>query len=176
MLRLAIAMASAGLSAGCFQPLYGQAPLSSGLTLQNALSAVDVQHIDAPRGSEDARIAVELRNALLFDLTGGEGGIAPTHRLNIKMKTSRSALIVDPQTGRTEAEVTGIDVKYILTELATGRPVVNATAFARVGSDIPGQQQRFARWRAQRDAEDRAAKVIADQIRARLASYLVAGT
>ena len=117
-----------------------------------------------------------MRNALLFDLTGGEGGIAPTHRLNIKMTTSRSALIVDPQTGRTEAEVTGIDVKYILTELATGRPVVNATAFARVGSDIPGQQQRFARWRAQRDAEDRAAKVIAEQIRARLASYLVAGT
>ena len=73
MLRLAIAMASAGLSAGCFQPLYGQAPLSSGPTLQNALSAVDVQHIDAPRGSEDARIAVELRNALLFDLTGGDG-------------------------------------------------------------------------------------------------------
>ena len=39
-----------------------------------------------------------------------------------------------------------------------------------------GQQQKFARSRAQRDAEDRAAKVIADQIRSRLASYLVAGT
>ncbi|TMJ31006.1 MAG: hypothetical protein E6G88_06165, partial [Alphaproteobacteria bacterium] len=61
-------------------------------------------------------------------------------------------------------------------ELATGRPVVNATAFARVSSDVPGQQQRFASSRARRDAEDRAAKVIADQIRSRLASYLIAGT
>ena len=135
-----------------------------------------MQQVDAARGTNDARIAVELRNALLFDLTGGEGSIAPTHRLNIKMTTSRSALIVDPQTGRTEAEVTGIDVKYTLTELATGRPVVNATAFARVSSDVPGQQQRFASSRARRDAEDRAAKVIAEQIRSRLASYLVAGT
>jgi len=45
-----------------------------------------------------------------------------------------------------------------------------------VSSDVPGQQQRFASSRARRDAEDRAAKVIADQIRSRLASYLVAGT
>jgi LPS-assembly lipoprotein len=37
-------------------------------------------------------------------------------------------------------------------------------------------QQRFAHQRAQRDAEDRAAKVIAEQIRSRLASYFVAGT
>jgi LPS-assembly lipoprotein len=176
LIRSAFAIGSAGLLAACFQPLYGQPPLSGGPTLDSALAAVDVQQIDAPRGSPDSRIAVELRNALLFDLTGGQGSIAPTHRLAIKMTTSRSAIIVDPQTGRTEAEVTGVDVKYILTELATGRPVVNATAFARVSSDIPGQQQRFARSRAQRDAEDRAAKVIADQIRTRLASYLVAGT
>jgi LPS-assembly lipoprotein len=176
LIRAALAIGSTGLLAACFQPLYGQQPLSGTPTLGNALAAIDVQQIDASRGSIDARIAVELRNALLFDLTGGESSIAPTHRLYVRMTTSRSAIIVDPQTGRTEAEVSGIDVKYTLTELATGRPVINATAFARVSSDIPGQQQRFARSRAQRDAEDRAAKVIADQIRARLASYLVAGT
>ena len=48
--------------------------------------------------------------------------------------------------------------------------------FARVSYDIPGQQQRFARARGLRDAENRAAKVIADNIRSRLASYFVAGT
>jgi LPS-assembly lipoprotein len=176
LFRAALAIGSAAMLAACFQPLYGQPPLSGAPNLDNALAAVDVQQIDAPRGSAQARIAVELRNALLFNLTGGEGGIAPTHRLAIKLVTSHSALIVDPNTGRTEAEVTGIDVKYTLTELATGRPVVNATAFARVSSDIPGQQQRFARSRAQRDAENRAAKVVADQIRTRVASYMIAGT
>ena len=48
--------------------------------------------------------------------------------------------------------------------------------FARVSYDIPGQQQRFARIRGLRDAENRAAKVIADNIKSRLASYFVAGT
>src|SRR5260370_40090682 len=139
VLRSALALGSAGLLAACFQRLYGRPPLSGAPTLGNALAAGDVQQVDAARGSSDARIAVELRNALLFDLTGGEGSIAPTHRLNIKMTTSRSALIVDPQTGRTEAEVTGIDVKYTLTELATGSPVVNATPVARVSSGRPGQ-------------------------------------
>jgi LPS-assembly lipoprotein len=45
-----------------------------------------------------------------------------------------------------------------------------------VSYDIPGQEQRFARQRGLRDAENRAAKVIASQIRTRLASYFVAGT
>ena len=48
--------------------------------------------------------------------------------------------------------------------------------FARVSYDIPGQEQRFARLRGLRDAENRAAKVIADNVRTRLASYFAAGT
>ena len=48
--------------------------------------------------------------------------------------------------------------------------------FARVSSDTPGQQQRFARVRGLRDAETCAGKVIAENIRSRLASYFVAGT
>ena len=47
--------------------------------------------------------------------------------------------------------------------------------FSRVSYDIPGQQQRFAAARGLRDAENRAAKVIADSIKSRLASYFVAG-
>ena len=41
--------------------------------------------------------------------------------------------------------------------------------------NIPGQQQRFAGERGLIDAENRAAKVIADNIRSRLASYFAAG-
>src|SRR5207253_849076 len=52
----------------------------------------------------------------------------------------------------------------------------SGTTFARVSYDNPGQQQRFANARGQRDAENRAAKVISDNIKARLASYFAAGT
>jgi LPS-assembly lipoprotein len=174
--RAAVAVALAAPLAACFQPLYSQAPLSGGTNLRAALAGIDVRQIPARRGSVDERVAVEVRNALLFDLTGGSGTTSPTHRLNIRMTTSKSALIVDITTGRTVAEVTGIDVSYTLTELSTNRVVVNGTGFARVSSDVPGLEQRFANDRALRDAEDRAANVVAGQIQSRLASYLVAGT
>ena len=79
-------------------------------------------------------------------------------------------------TGRVMAEITGIDASFTLIELATGKTVMGGRTFARVSSDYPGQQQRFARLRARLDAEDRAAKVIAENIRTRLASFFVAGT
>lgn len=160
---------------GCFQPLYGERSLAGGPGLRQTLAAVDVQQIEAPRGSPEARVAVEIRNALLFELTGGGGSISPTHRLAIRMRTSRQAVIVDADTGRYEAIISGINADYALTELATGKVVVTGTTGSRVSSDIPGQQQRFAQARALREAEDRAARVIAEQIRTRLASFFVAG-
>ena len=172
----ALAIAAAVLLSACFQPEFAQVPLSGGPSLRASLAGIDVRQIPAPRGSPDERVAVELRNALLFDLTGGSGNTSPTHRLNIRMTTSKSALIVDITTGRTVAEVTGIDVTYTLTELATNRVVVNGTSFARVSSDVPGLEQRFANERALRDAEERAANVVASQIQQRLASYMIAGT
>ena len=54
--------------------------------------------------------------------------------------------------------------------------VVRDQTFSRVSYDLPGEQQRFAGARALRDAENRAAQIIADNVRSRLASYFVAGT
>jgi LPS-assembly lipoprotein len=164
------------LLAGCFQPLYGERPIAGSDTLRGAMRAVDVEQIAAARGSAEERIAVQLRNALLFNLAGGAGRVAPTHRLNIRMIVSRSALIVDPATGRTVNEITGVDTYYKLTEIATGKIVVDGQSFARVGSDVPGLEQRFALWRGEIDAEERASKVVAEQITNRITSYLAAGT
>jgi LPS-assembly lipoprotein len=65
---------------------------------------------------------------------------------------------------------------YSLTEIATGKIFVTDSTFAHVDYDIPGSEQRFAKQRAARDAEDRAIQVVAETIRNRLASYFVAGT
>ena len=92
------------------------------------------------------------------------------------MASSRVSVIVDIDTSRPDIENYGITATYSLTEIATGKVVVTGQTFARVSYDIPGQQQRFARARGLRDAESRAAKVVADNIMARLASYFIAGT
>ncbi len=174
--RLAAAFAAAALVAGCFQPMYGKRSVTGGPGLTEILSAVDVAQIDAPKGSSEARLAVELRNALLFDFTGGSGSTAPTHKLTIRLASQRTSIIVDLTSARPDLENYGLDATYTLTEMATRKVVVNGTTFARVSYDIPGQVQRFARIRGLRDAESRAAQVIADHIKSRLASYFVAGT
>jgi LPS-assembly lipoprotein len=176
LLRLAIIGAAGGLMAGCFQPVYGDHSFTSSPGIAAAMASVDVSQINARSGSPEARVAVELRNQLLFDLTGGAAPPTPTHRLVMRMTTTRLSVIVDVTSGRPDVEDYGINVNYTLTDIKTGKPVVTADTFARVSYDIPGQEQRFARARALRDSENRAAKLIADNVRARLASYFVAGT
>ena len=174
--RLAAALAVAALAGGCFQPLYGERSPTGGPVLRDQLSAVDVLQIEAPKGTDESRLAVEVRNALLFDLTGGGDAASPTHRLKIAISSTRSSVIVDINTSRPDIENYGLNATYTMTEIASGKIVVTGQTFARVSYDIPGQQQRFARIRGLRDAETRAAKVIAENVRSRLASYFVAGT
>jgi LPS-assembly lipoprotein len=113
----------------------------------------------------------------LFDLNGGPAApAAPTHRLKISIASTRQQVIVDITSQRPNIEEYGINATYILTEVPGGARVVTGQTFSRVSYDIPGAEQRFARVRGMRDAETRAAKVIADNIRARLASYFIAGT
>lgn len=180
LVRWLAVVAAAAMTAGCFQPLYGEnaafGPGAVKSNVRDAFATVDVDQIAAPNGTPEARIAVALRNDVIWELTGGAGAGTPAYRLGIRMKLSKTAIIVDIETGRTEAEVIGIDVGYTLTEIGTKKVVVNSQTFSRVSSDVPGLQQRFAHQRAQRDAENRATKVIAEQIRSRLASYFVAGT
>jgi LPS-assembly lipoprotein len=113
---------------------------------------------------------------LIYGLTGGGGGASPTHRLNIDLRASQQQIVVDASSGRADVQNYGIDATYTLTELATNKVVVRSATSARVSFNIPGQQQRFAGERGLRDAETRAAGVISEAIRSRLASYFTAGT
>ena len=88
--RLAAAFLLAGLTAACFQPLYGTQTIGGGPALRDRLAAVDVMLIDAASGTPEARIGVELRNALIYDLSGGESPTAPNYRLKVQLVGSRS--------------------------------------------------------------------------------------
>jgi len=175
-IRIGAVIALGALNAACFQPLYASRSFNGETPIATALAQVQVQRVDAPNGTPESRVAVELQNALDLEINGSTGLISPTHALKVRMNVGRSSIITDVTTGRVEAEITGIDATFELTELATGKIVMRGKTFARVSSDYPGQQQRFARVRARLDAENRAAKVIAENVRTRVASYFVAGT
>src|SRR4051812_17531749 len=100
VLRAAGAMAMAALAGGCFQPLYGEQSPTGGPVLRDQLSAVDIVQIEAVKGSDEARLAVEVRNALLFDFSGGGSPPPPTHPPEISMYSPRAPLLVDVHTSR----------------------------------------------------------------------------
>jgi LPS-assembly lipoprotein len=173
--RLLAVAALAALTAGCFQPMYAE-HADGTPALREKLVGVALPPVDKPNASRDARLGVEIRNALAFKLYGAATGTAPTHRLVIRFTTSRSSLMIDPLTALPSSENYGIDAQYNLIDVATNKSVMTGTTFARVSYDMPGSYQRFARARAFRDAEDRAAQEIAENIQTRLASFFVAGT
>ncbi|HEY0330474.1 MAG TPA: LPS assembly lipoprotein LptE [Rhodopseudomonas sp.] len=172
--RLIVVAALAALTAGCFQPMYAERS-DAVPGLRDKLASVEVPAINAPNGSRVARIGVEIRNALMFKMYGNATGMPPTHRLEIKLATTRSSLIVDPTTALPAIENYGIDATFVLKENATDKVVLTGNTFSRVSYDVPGQTQRFARQRAFRDAEDRASQEIAENIQTRLASFFYAG-
>ena len=171
---LAVA-ALAALTAGCFQPMYAEH--SDGTPgLREKLQGVELPPVDKPNASREARIGVAIRNALAFKLYGEATGMPPTHRLVLKFSTNRSSLLVSQTTGLPTTEDVGVDAQFNLIEIATNKSVMTGTTFARTSYDMPGSYQRFARERAFRDAEDRAAEQIAENIQTRLASFFFAGT
>jgi LPS-assembly lipoprotein len=173
--RLLIVAGLAALTAGCFQPMYAEHADGSP-ALREKLMGVEVPPLTYPNGSREARLGVEIRNALAFKMYGNATGMAPTHKLVIRINTSRSSLMLDPATALPSSENYGIDAQFNLIEIVSNKSVMTGTTFSRVSYDIPGQLQRFARARAFRDAEDRASQEIADNIQTRLASFFSAGS
>src|SRR3984885_9199222 len=177
--RIAVRLVAVALfaapAAGCFTPMYAEHADGSP-ALREKLMGVDIPELDKPKGSREARIGVEIRNALAFKLYGNATGMPPTHKLVLKFTTTRASLIVDPSTQLPSSENYGIDAQFNLVEIATNKSVMTGTTFSRVTYDMPGSYQRYARSRAFRDAEDRAAQEIAENIQTRLAAFFPAGT
>jgi LPS-assembly lipoprotein len=175
--RLGMILGAAGLLAGCWEPLYARnSPSAGGESVADKLAGVLIPPIPERRGNPQARIAVELRNALQYDFNGAGGAVSPTYRLEIYVSTTDITVSIDPVTGLPQNGIGGLIATYRLVEIATGKVVLTDSTFAHVGYDIPGVHQRFAAQSAQQNAEDQAVGVAADAIRNRLASYFVAGT
>src|SRR6202521_3317996 len=108
--RLLVVAGLAALTVVCFHPMYAEhADGTPGL--REKLMGVEVPPVDKPNASREARIQVEIRNALAFKLYGNATGMPPTHRLVLRFTTSRSSLMIDQNTGLPTSENVGIDAQ-----------------------------------------------------------------
>lgn len=149
---------SLGLS-GCFQPLHG--PQFGGI--RGKLADVEVAQIEGHLGHQ-------LKSELDFLLTNGTPPAAPVYRLTAKPSGSIGGIIVDNSASTPQTNKYYMFTNYTLVSIKDGKIVSAATAQTVVSFDRDAQ--RLASIRAQRDAEIRGAKILAEQIRARIIADL----
>lgn len=119
----------------------------------------------------DERVEQVVRNHLIFLTSGGAGEAAKAdYQLNMNVTSVRADILDDSvSTGLTPGRVT-VTATYSLLQTSDGKVLKTATRSVTSLVDIGNQQ--FAKLRAYRDAEDRAARELAEFIRADLAAVL----
>lgn len=148
------------LAAGCsVRPMLAEQPAGmAGAQLSAALDSVSVEPVST-------RYAQEVRNRLIFLLHGGKARPqAPryTLALDVTRKVGAAAQIQSGGENEPSAGTVDLTARYTLTDSQTGEPV--ARGEQRVSSAFDRPRQEFAVVRAQRDAEDRAARELASFI------------
>jgi LPS-assembly lipoprotein len=116
------------------------------------------------------RLGHYLGNELIFAFNGTGTPGPKKYRLLVTPKERVQTPLIDTVTGRASAATVFVDAEFRLLPAEGGDPIVSGTAFSSATYDRSAD--RYANVRAARDAEIRNARVLADQIRTRVAAAL----
>jgi LPS-assembly lipoprotein len=171
--RIALAglIGSLALVSACtVRPLYSSAPLTLGSQVGATaeLASIAIKPVRT-------RYAQQVRNNLVFGLGGGAGEPAsPVYSLDLGVtELVESAAVVQVSTNEDEPSSGSVTLTaaYRLTDAKTG--VTIATGKRSITSSFDRPRQEFASYRAQIDAENRAARELADVLHLAIAQDLV---
>lgn len=156
------------VSACTVRPLYSNAPLTTGSSANAELASIAIKPVRT-------RYAQQVRNNLIFGFGRGAGEPAsPLYSLNLSVTEAveSSALV---QVGTDEDEPTAgsvtLTANYTLTDAKTGAVITVGKRSITSSFDRP--RQEFASYRAQIDAENRAARELAEALQLSIAQDLV---
>lgn len=146
--------------AGCFQPLYGEAQHPG---LVDDLRAVEVAPIKD-------RIGHYLGDDLISSLNGTGSTPTAKYRLTVTLTTKVQTPTVESQLNIADAATVLGNAKFTLIQIEPEKVVYQGEASTAAVYDRT--LQGFANLRAQRDAEIRLARSLADEISLRVAAAL----
>ncbi len=164
--RLALLSSLALASACTVRPLYSDAPATTGAAGGTAtqLASVNIKPVNTRYGQE-------VRNHLIFLFNGGAGqqASAPyTMDLSVAALTESSLVVqVTSEDDEPTAGTVTMTGSYVITEIRTGKRIAAGSRNVVASFDRP--RQEFANTRAQRDAENRAARELAELLRLAIA-------
>jgi LPS-assembly lipoprotein len=164
-LSLAGSVLSATLLAGCVRPLYAPTTLSTqGDSVRTTLAAIDVPLIPD-------RMGHTMRNELVFLLEGRDNPAQKRYRLLVATNEGLGTAIVNNQFQRAEIGTLNGSANFRLMSLAEPARMIASGSVIGFAS-FENTPQRFANLRAIRDAQQRLAKHLAEQIHLQLATKL----
>ncbi len=162
-------LSAAFLSACTVQPLYSSQPFSVGgqTVATEELASISVKPVKT-------RYAQQVRNNLIFGLAHGKGEPStPVYSLDLgvtELVQSAASIQVTRDQDEPSAGTVTLTADYRLTEVATGKVV--GSGRRSISSSFDRPKQEFATYRAQIDAENRAARELAEVLRLALAQDL----
>ena len=161
--KLILAALMAGVlvsaSACTVRPLHGNGSITGDQSAASALSAIEVKPVET-------RQALQVRNHLIFLLSGGAGQPADPSLmldLNVTSTTTSGATVQIATDNEPSAGTVTMKAKYTLRVAATGDVVSNGNRVTAASFDR--LRQEFATLRAELDAENRAARELAELLR-----------
>jgi LPS-assembly lipoprotein len=164
LLALVSAAAATSLLAGCgdggFRPMYAASAV--GGSTNEKLAQVDV-------GLIPGRVGQRIRNELIFQNTGGGTPLPPKYKLEIAIRESLTTTLVRLD-GESSGQVYNLDAVFRLVRLDSKQVVMEGASYGRAGFER--FQPIYSNVRAKEDAENRAARTVANEIKTRLAAYL----
>jgi LPS-assembly lipoprotein len=166
---LVACVVASGLLVGCgesgFRPLNGAVGI--GANAEVKLSSVDIAPIPG-------RLGQRLRNELIFGTTGGGAPTTePAYRLEIAVTESVASTLVKTD-GDSASQIYAADARFNLIRLSDKKVVLTGVSFGRAG--LERNASIFSNTRAQDDAQNRAARTIANELKTRVASFLATST
>lgn len=149
--------------AGCqVKPLYAVSPTGTGAGQQIA----SVEFSQASNRVEQA-----VRNELIFLTSGGAGESKnPHYQLTMSVSSARQNVLDEQVTNNLIPGRVTLNATYTLTKISDGKVLKTAKRASIALLDVSAQE--FAEMRAYRDAENRAAKQLAEFIRGDIATTL----
>ncbi len=161
---IGLALAAPALTAcgsGGFHPMYASSSFG-GNDLNAKMAAVEVDK--AP-----GRVGQRIRNEIMYQNTGGGEAAAPLYKLELATRENLTSTLVRSD-GDAASQIYSLDVAFRLTDVKSKKLLLEGVSYGRAGFER--FTSIFSNVRAREEAENRAAKAVANDIKTRLSAYL----
>lgn len=165
-LGLAMATPLLGACGGTgFRPMYASSTFG-GTDVDKKMAAVEVSHVPG-------RVGQRIRNEVVYKNTGGGEAAPSEYLLEIAYRESLTSTLVRTD-GEAASQIYNLDAAFRLFDKKSKKQLLEGISYGQAGFER--FTSIFSNVRARENAENRAAKIVADDIKTRVTAFLASNS